>query len=56
MPVDTDAYVHIRPVQLPDNADLSRIAARFDNGVLTVTVKKDQATAVDVQDIPIGGF
>ena len=43
-------------LQLPDNADISRIAARFDNGVLMVTVKKSQAKPVDVQDIPIGGF
>ena len=41
-------------VQLPDNADLSGITARFDNGVLMVTVKKTRPTPEDVTDIPIG--
>ncbi len=41
-------------MQLPDNADLSGITARFDNGVLTVTVKKTRPTPEDVTDIPIG--
>ncbi len=42
--------------QLPDNADISGITARFDNGVLTVTVKKTQPTPVEVTDIPISMY
>lgn len=31
-----------RHFRLPDNADANRISARFDNGVLTVTIQKQE--------------
>jgi HSP20 family molecular chaperone IbpA len=41
------------PPQLPENAELTGITARFENGVLTVRVPKAIPVEPEVTEIPI---
>ena len=43
-------------VQLPDNAALTSISARFNNGVLIVSVPKIARKEPEVTDIPIDEY
>jgi HSP20 family protein len=44
----------VRTVPMPENAEPERTLAKFDNGVLTLTVPKSEASASAVHTIHIG--
>ena len=43
-------------MQLPDNVQLTNITAKFNNGVLIVTVPKIVPKESEVTDVPIEDF
>ena len=43
----------VRSFQVPDGVDTARIGARFDNGVLAITLPKSEKTAADVKKVEI---
>ena len=43
-------------MQLPDNAELTSISARFNNGVLIVSVPKIVRKEPEVTDVPIDDY
>lgn len=51
--LQTDTLLVPAMPQLPDNSQLTGITAKFDNGVLIVTVPKTIPKEPEVTDIPI---
>ena len=48
-----EAYTVLLVSQLPEDADLSGITARFRDGVLTVMIKRTKPAEPDTTDVPI---
>ncbi|KAF0914029.1 hypothetical protein E2562_026407 [Oryza meyeriana var. granulata] len=53
--VERSSGKFLRRFRLPDNAKPEQIKASMENGVLTVTVPKEEATKPDVKSIQISG-
>ena len=53
--VERSSGKFLRRFRLPDNAKPEQIKASMENGVLTVTVPKEEAKKPDVKSIQISG-
>lgn len=53
--VERSSGKFVRQFRLPENAKLEGVRAAMENGVLTVTVPKEEAKKTDVKSIEISG-
>ncbi|XP_052180269.1 17.9 kDa class I heat shock protein-like [Diospyros lotus] len=53
--VERSSGKFLRRFRLPENAKVEQVKAAMDNGVLTVTVPKEEANKPDVKSIQISG-
>jgi len=53
--VERSSGQFLRKFRLPENANLDRITAKVENGVLTVLVPKEEKKAIKSRSIEIGG-
>jgi len=53
--VERSSGKFLRRFRLPDNAKVEQVKASMENGVLTVTVPKEEAKKPDVKSIQIAG-
>ena len=53
--VERSSWKFLRRFRLPENAKVDRVSASMENGVLTVTVPKEEVKKAEVKSIDISG-
>ena len=51
--IENNSFPFEKSFYLPDNTDQNKVAAKMDNGVLTLTLKKTKEICDDVKKISI---